>query len=322
MSSQPPPRVPGNPEMGSRDQAMRDSWAFAPGRVLDLRAPRILAIINVTPDSFSDGGASLDPAVAATRAMEAIGDGADALDIGGESTRPGAARVPAPEQIARVVPAIQAIRRAVTATLPITIDTTLAAVAWAALDAGADAINDVSAGTEDPEMLPLIARARCGIILMHRLQPPGLDRFSDQYAEPPCYGDVVAEVCAYLRMRVEACVAAGIPAERTLLDPGLGFGKTVEQNLALIRGTPRLLEKGRPVLSGLSRKSFVARAADMGPDSPTAARLPGTVGLTAAHLAAGARLLRVHDVAPIARLVRAWRASEDEGKWSGRDSNS
>lgn len=285
----------------------RDLWAYRSDRSMGLSTPRVLAIINTTPDSFSDGGLALDPCAAAERAAEAIGGGAVGVDVGGESTRPGAGAVPDHEQIRRAVPAIRAIRAAIGPGPLITIDTTLASVAEAALGAGADAVNDVSAGEDDPAMLPLVARAGCGIILMHRLLPPSADRFSDRYDQPPRYDNVVERVRAYLAARLEACGRAGIPVERTLLDPGLGFGKTVEQNLALIRGTGRLLDLGRPVLSGLSRKSFVARAAGMGPDTSPRDRIAGTLGLTMAHIGAGARLCRVHDAASAAALIGAAR---------------
>lgn len=287
----------------------RDLWAYRSDRSLALSSPRLLAIINTTPDSFSDGGLALDPDAAAEHAAQAIGAGAVGVDVGGESTRPGAQAVPDDEQIRRVVPAIRAIRAAIGPAPLMTIDTTRASVAEAALRAGADAVNDVSAGEDDPAMLALVARACCGIILMHRLRPPSSDRFSDQYDQPPRYDDVVTNVRTYLAARLEACTHAGIPLERTILDPGLGFGKAVEQNLSLIRGTPRLLELGRPVLSGLSRKSFVARAAGMGPDTHPADRLAGTLGLTMAHIATGARLCRVHDIAPAAALLSAARPS-------------
>jgi dihydropteroate synthase len=283
-------------------------WAFAPGRVLSLDRPRILAILNVTPDSFADGGQLPTPDSAADAAERAVADGADALDIGGESTRPGAAAVGEAEQIRRVVPAIRAIR-ARGVGVPITVDTTKAPVAAAALDAGADAINDVSAGTDDPAMLPLAGQRRCGLILMHRLAPPRLDRYSDQYARasaPDYPGGVVESVRRFLVDRAHAAAAAGVDPAGMLLDPGLGFGKTVEQNLELLSATPTLARLGFGIVSALSRKSFVGRVA-LARDSTPTERLPGTLGLSAMHLAAGARVFRVHDVAPHAQaLAAAW----------------
>ena len=286
-------------------------WQLGGAKAIPLDRPAIIAILNLTPDSFSDGGdlPSTESAVAAAQA--AIRDGASMLDIGGESTRPGAQRIPAQEQIRRVVPAILAIRRQSPA-IPISIDTTLAPVAQAAIDAGADAINDVAAGLEDPAMLPLAASRGVGLILMHRLRTPDRDRFSDQYAVPPEYPGaegVVGAVREFLLTRAAAAVNAGVSAACIAVDPGLGFGKTVEQNLELIRGTPRLAELGFPVLSALSRKSFAARAAGLGPETPAKARVEASLGLSVAHLYAGARLFRVHDVrAHRDALIAAWAA--------------
>lgn len=271
--------------------------------------PRLLAIVNVTPDSFSDGGRIATVEDAARQAADAVAAGAAGVDVGAESTRPGAARVAAPEQIRRAIPAIEAIRRAVGDEPVITIDTTRAEVARAALDAGADAINDVSGGTEDPDLLGLAAARGCGVILMHRLAPPPDDRYSHQYASEPEYGPggVVTAVCAHLRERLGAAASAGCDAEAVMLDPGLGFGKSVEQNLALIRETPRLLEIGRPILSGVSRKSFAARAAGLDMIAPPPTRVHASIGLSVAHLHAGARVFRVHDVAEhAAALAAAW----------------
>jgi dihydropteroate synthase len=288
-------------------------WELAPGVSISLDRPRLLAIINTTPDSFSDGGHALAPADAARRATEAVAAGADLLDIGGESTRPGAARVPDDEQIARVVPAIRAIRDAGVA-CPITIDTTRAEVADAALDAGADAINDVSGGTEDADLLPLAARRAAGIILMHRLRPPDADRYSDRYDEPPVYeGGVVRAVSGALRASLTRAIDAGVRAERVVLDPGLGFGKTVEQNLALVRGTPDLCTLGRPLLGAASRKSFVARAQDRpravgespAEPAPPGDRLEGSLGLAVVQFMLGVRLFRVHDVRAHRRALDA-----------------
>mgnify|MGYP001462184847 CR=1 FL=1 len=297
-------------------------WRIGGGRVLEVDQPRVMAILNVTPDSFSDGGelATLEDVVrAASRAVEA---GAAILDVGGESTRPGAARVSAAEQIARVVPAIRAIREAgrtlrgagdgQLAAVPISVDTTLAEVAVAALDAGADIVNDVSGGTEDPEMLRLVAERGVGMVLMHRVFAPDRDRYSTAYtgADAPIAGDVVEVVRRGLRALMERAVSAGVDARAIVLDPGLGFGKTVEQNLELIRRTGELCRMGRPVLSGISRKSFVGKVGGGGgsgaPLSPKE-RLPGTLALSVEHLRAGARVFRVHDVAEhVSVLGEAW----------------
>ncbi|MEM9559467.1 MAG: dihydropteroate synthase [Planctomycetota bacterium] len=276
-----------------------------------------MAILNVTPDSFADGGRLPTPEHALAAAQTALRHGADLLDIGGESTRPGADRIDADEQIARVVPAICAIRRA-GIEAPISIDTTRAAVARAALDAGADAINDVAAGTEDASMLGLAAERACGLILMHRAAPPQRDRYSDAYSAEPAYpAGVVEAVRTFLRARLDAALAAGVRADALLLDPGLGFGKSVKQNLELIRATGELLTLGRPVLSALSRKSFVGRVS-LGRDSEPAERLGGTLSLSALHLASGARVFRVHDPGAAGQAIRAaWACLADGAGGAG-----
>ncbi len=265
-----------------------------------------MAILNLTPDSFSDGGAYPTVDSAADAAELAAAAGADILDLGGESTRPGAARIPADEQVRRVIPALRAIRcrPGTLSTIPISIDTTLSQVAGAAIDAGANIINDVSAATEDPAILDLAARHRAGLILMHRLAPPGRDSYSDRYAEPPNYDDVVATVRAFLAERAALAQSRGVRRESIILDPGLGFGKTVEQNLELIRRTPELTALGYPVLSGISRKSFVGRAAGMQTSTP-ADRLAPSIALSVAHYFAGATIFRVHDVAPHIHALHA-----------------
>lgn len=262
-----------------------------------------MAILNLTPDSFYDGGRLMSPAVVVETASRAVQDGSDLLDLGGESTRPGAERVSMEEQIRRVVPAVEAIRRAGIDT-PISVDTTRAVVAEAALGAGADIINDVAAGTEDDGMLRLAAERGCGLILMHRLRPPDADSYSDKYEMPPEYESVVEAVRAFLSQRLEAAASAGVEPGAVLLDPGLGFGKTVKQNVELIRQTPRLLTLGRPVLSAASRKSFVGRVS-LGRDSAPSERLAGSLAATEAHYHAGARVFRVHDTAEQAALLRA-----------------
>lgn len=283
-------------------------WRLSARASVTLDQPRLMAILNVTPDSFADGGRHDDPHRALDAARRLVAEGADILDIGGESTRPGAAAVPGPEQCARVLPVIRAIRSDADKQLreiPITIDTTSSLVAEAALDSGADAVNDVSAGTASPEMLGLCASRSAGIVLMHRAVEPEKDSYSDQYAKgaapfavtPQTLVDVVA---AFFLERATAAAARGIRRDAIILDPGLGFGKTVEQNLALIEATPRLLELGFPILSGLSRKSFVGRAF-LGRDSEPSERLEGTIHFSKLHAARGAAILRIHDVAAHAR---------------------
>ncbi len=271
-------------------------------RRLDLARPILMGIVNVTPDSFSDGGRHATPDAAAELAARLASEGADLLDVGGESTRPGSVRVEASEQLRRVIPAIRAIR----ARLPsvaISIDTTLEPVARAALDAGAVAINDVAGATEDTAMLALAAERRAGLILMHRLRPPGEDSYSDRYPRPPSYEDVVLDVREFLKRQSALALRAGVAQESIILDPGLGFGKSVEHNAQLIHRTPELLSLGFPILSGLSRKSFVGRLG-LGRDSTPDERLPATLAASLEHRRRGAHLFRVHDVAAHAEAFR------------------
>jgi dihydropteroate synthase len=266
-------------------------WRLARGRSLSLDRPRVLGILNVTPDSFSDGGAYLNPAAALEQALRMIDEGADGVDVGGESTRPGARPVRPEEQIRRTVPVIRRIRAR--SDVVISIDTTSAQVAQAALEAGADAVNDVSAGRDSEAMLPLVAEREAGIILMHRLNAPLDDSYSDEYEHAPEYRDVVTQVRDFLVERAGVAIGCGVPREAIVIDPGLGFGKTVEQNYALIARTRTLVESGYPILSAASRKSFVGRAS--GVENP-AARVKGSVAVSVAQYLAGVRLFRVHDV--------------------------
>ena len=268
-------------------------WRIALDVALDLSTPQIMGILNLTPDSFSDGGLHKTLEQAVDHAERMVGEGAAMVDVGGESTRPGAERVNADEQIRRVLPVIEAIRARTD--IPISIDTTLAAVARAALDAGATIINDVSAGMEDEAMLPLAAERGCGIVLMHRRCPPGDDRWSDAYDDDPDYeGDVVASVRTWLLARADEAMQAGVHPAALCLDPGLGFGKSVRQNWQLIAGSGEFVAMGYPVLAASSRKSFIG--AVTGVDRP-AARHAGSLAVTAMQWAAGLRLFRVHDVA-------------------------
>ncbi len=294
------------------------TWRMSRSRGLPLDRPRILAILNATPDSFHEGSRVRSVDDALERAARAVDEGADALDIGGESTRPGAERVGEREQLARVLPVVRRIRGAGgrLSAVPLSIDTTLPAVAEAALVAGADAINDVSGATEHAEMLSLAASRGAGLVLMHRRLPPPEDRYSDRYEPEPASHDIVPEVRAFLEARAAAALRAGVAREAILLDPGLGFGKTVEQNLELVRRAGELLSLGFPLLSAASRKSFVGRVGlpDEAQTEPSE-RLAGSLGFSVMHLAAGARVFRVHDVAAQRQaLLAAWAI----GAWGGR----
>lgn len=267
-----------------------------------------MAILNLTPDSFSDGGSYPTVGAAVARAAAAVTEGAEILDLGGESTRPGADPVDAAEQSRRILPVLRAIRadRAFDG-VAITVDTTLAAVAEAALDAGADGVNDVSAGEDDPGMLPLVAARGAGLVLMHRLRRPAADSYSDRYVEAPVYpGGVVAGVRRFLEDRCRAAAAAGMAPGAVAVDPGLGFGKTVEQNLELVRACGRIQGAiGRPLLGAASRKSFVGVASGLGRDSEPRRRVAGSVAVALEMWRRGVRIFRVHDVREHAEALRA-----------------
>lgn len=251
-----------------------------------------MGVLNVTPDSFSDGGSFASVTQAVGRALGMIDDGACIIDVGGESTRPGAAPVSADQQIARTRPVIEQLRR--TGDVLISIDTTSSVVAEAALDGGADIINDVSAGQDDERMFTLAAQRGCGLVLMHRLTSPAQDSYSDQYAQNPTYEDVVATVCEFLVRRCEAATSLGVDHVAITIDPGLGFGKSTEHNFQLIRRTNEIVQLGFPVLSAASRKSFIGAVTEV---STPSQRVLGSTAVSVAQWLGGVRLFRVHDVA-------------------------
>ncbi len=272
---------------------MTARWSIGGSRVLSWEPglPLVMAIVNVTPDSFSDGGAHATPDAAFEFARECVAAGAAILDVGGESTRPGAASVSADEEVARVVPVIERLRALEGVT--ISVDTTKVAVARAALDAGATIVNDVSAGEGNPAMFALVAERQCGYALMHRMRLPAEDSYSDRYVQPPMDGDVVTTVREALAMRVRAAVEAGIDPSRIAVDPGLGFGKTVEQNIELMARLDEIVALGHPVLVSASRKSFLGAIAG----EPNPARLDAASATAAVAMAArGAGIVRAHDV--------------------------
>jgi dihydropteroate synthase len=284
------------------------AWYLARGRTLALEPFALMGILNVTPDSFSDGGQHLDPVAATARALAMAAEGATMVDVGGESTRPGASPVPAAEQIARVIPVIRGIRDA--SDVAISVDTTSAEVAKAALDAGADAVNDQSAGEGDPGMFPLVAERGAGLCLMHRVRPPTLDAYSHSMPASIIAGDVVKAVNDYLIHRAFHAMEAGVARPAIAVDPGLGFGKTVEQNFMLIARADELAALGFPVVFGASRKSFLGKAS--GVEVP-AERAAGSVIAAASAWSAGVRVFRVHDVAATRQALLVAKAILEAG---------
>ena len=252
-----------------------------------------MGILNVTPDSFLDGGDFSDPEAAVDRALEMVVQGADIIDIGGESTRPGAKPVSVAEEIRRTVEVIEKIRAQ--SNVFLSIDTMKAEVALRAVEAGADIINDVSAMEADDQMVEVAAQAQAGVILMHMKGLP--QTMQDQ----PDYGNVVAEVGSYLNRRVDFAEARGVARNHMVIDPGIGFGKTVEHNLDLLRGLSKLAAYGSPMLVGASRKSFIGHV--LGRDNP-AERLAGSLGVAAWSILHGVDILRVHDVIDTCDICR------------------
>jgi dihydropteroate synthase len=272
------------------------AWLLSPAR-----APLVMGVLNVTPDSFSDGGRYASTEAAVAHGVEMVADGASLIDIGGESTRPGADPVDDDQQIRRVVPVIEAlVAQQVDAIL--SIDTTRAAVAEAAIAAGAGLINDISAGTDDPAMFPLAARRRVPIILMHMQGTPKTMQVS------PTYDDVTAEVAGFLNERLIAAEIHGIEPDRILLDPGIGFGKAQPHNLELLRRLRELTVLGRPLVLGTSRKGFIGRIT--GEPEP-GRRLFGTAATVGWTIANGASIVRVHDVKPMMQVVAMVRSILD-----------
>jgi len=264
-----------------------------------------MGVINVTPDSFSDGGRHLDRARAVERGLELEAQGADILDIGGESSRPGSLPVSVEEELARALPPLEELARRARAR--ISIDTTKAAVARAALDAGATIVNDVSAGRSDPGMLPLVGERNATCVLMHMRGTP-----RDMQADP-AYADVTLEVAAFLRDRIRAAVDAGVPEARIWVDPGIGFGKRLEHNLELLARLPELRTLGRPICLGVSNKSFIAgiESAAGATASTAGGRTGGTAAAVVLGILGGATILRVHDVGTMLQAARVARAFLD-----------
>jgi dihydropteroate synthase len=276
-----------------------------------------MGVVNVTPDSFSDGGSFLDADAAIAHARTLVAEGADILDVGGESTRPGAEPVSTDEELRRVLPVLDGIAAVnwTPAHPQVSIDTSKAAVARAAIEAGAGIVNDVSALRADPAMVELLADSGAECCLMHMLgEPRTMQR-------DPRYGDVVDEVKAFLEERLSFAVHAGVREERIMLDPGIGFGKTVAHNLTLLRRLGELTALGRPLVVGTSRKSFIGRvladAAGEAEPVQAARRLPGTIATNVLALERGASVFRVHDVAPVREALAVAAATLGE-RWTAR----
>jgi dihydropteroate synthase len=282
-------------DLNSIEKPARLSWTF-PGTTWQLGDfPKIMGIVNVTPDSFSDGGRYLDAGAAAEQVAELFANGADIVDIGGESTRPGAATIAADEEMRRVLPVIERVAK--TNAGPISIDTAKAEIARRAIDSGAVIVNDISGLTFDPQMASVCARANAGVVCMHMQGTPATMQID------PKYDDVVAEIRAYLAFRLEALEDAGILRERIVLDPGIGFGKMAEHNLTLLQNVGRLRSLGRPVLVGHSRKRFLGKLLGRQIDE----LLAGTLGVSLALAVKGVDLLRVHDVRAVCDALAAFR---------------
>ena len=256
------------------------------------RRTAVMGVLNVTPDSFYDGGRRSEAAQAIADGIAMAASGADIIDVGGESTRPGAAEVSEAEELSRVLPVIRGLRTEIAS--PISIDTYKAAVAQAALDAGADIVNDVSALRLDGKMISLVAREKVPVVLMHMQGTPRTMQTD------PRYDDVVRDVRDFLAAQLYEAMDGGIAADSIILDPGIGFGKTIEHNLELLRGLPVLAALGQPLLVGVSRKAFIGRILNLGPDQ----RLEGSLAAGVAAVLAGANILRVHDVGETSRAVR------------------
>jgi dihydropteroate synthase len=250
--------------------------------------PKLMGVVNVTPDSFSDGGLYLDPERAIAHGEELVRDGAEILDVGGESTRPGAEEVSAEEELRRVEPVVEGL-----AGVTVSIDTSKLAVAEAALDAGAEIVNDVTALRGDPEIGALCADRGAGLVLMHMQGSPRTMQ------EDPVYEDVVDDVKAFLAERMEAAVSAGVDEQRIWLDPGIGFGKTVDHNLELLARIGELRDLGQPLVVGTSRKSFIGKL----DGSEASERLGGTIASSVLAAVEGADVLRVHDVSEVRQAM-------------------
>jgi dihydropteroate synthase len=280
-----------------------------PDRVLRIGArPLVMGIVNVTPDSFSDGGRYFSPEAAIRHGLELIEQGADLLDIGGESTRPGSAPVPVEEELARVLPVVAGL--AARTGVPLSVDTSKAEVARRCLEAGAHIVNDVTALTGDPDMPEVVSVRGAGVVLMHMQGTPATMQIN------PSYRDVVADIAQFFEERLQAAAAAGIARERVVLDPGIGFGKKVAHNLAILARLHEYQRLGRPVCLGVSRKGFLGKVLDR----PVDQRLAGSLAAVCAALCRRAvQVVRVHDVAETCDAVTVVTAIGESAEKSGAD---
>lgn len=281
--------------MPRRQQAVLQCGRFE----LSLDRPLLMGIVNLTPDSFSDGGRHLDPRAAIDAGLAMVEQGADILDLGAESTRPGAATVEPAEEIRRLLPVIEGLSAC---GVPLSVDTRKPEVMREVLAAGADMINDI-AGFATPAAIAAVAASRCGLCVMHMQGKPGTMQ------QAPAYEDVVAEVQDWLRERVVALGAAGVEATRIVLDPGIGFGKTVDHNLQLLEALDEFAVFGMPLLIGVSRKSLIGALTGR----PVDGRLAGSLAAALAAVARGAKIVRVHDVPETRDALRVWQAIEEAG---------
>lgn len=280
-----------------RYAARAKSWKLRTRELVCPKRPLLMGIVNVTPDSFSDGGQFLETKAAVDQALQLAADGADILDIGGESTRPYSNPVPADEELRRVLPVLEAIRKQTN--VPLSIDTSKARVAAAAMAAGAEIINDITGLQGDPDMLQVALEYEAGVCVMHMQGTP------QTMQDNPSYQDVVSDVFQFLRQRRDALLAAGMEPGRICLDPGIGFGKTHQHNLTLAANSYRFHELGCPLLVGHSRKGFIAKVIG----DKEVSRTPGTIGVSISLALQGVQILRVHDVAAVRQAILLFEAT-------------
>jgi len=298
--SSPPRKASLNKRRAALSLKQTGVWHCGSYRLNYARRPLIMGVLNITPDSFSDGGAFFDPDKAVEQALRMEAEGADLIDVGGESTRPGAEPVSVEEEIRRVVPVVERLAKRLA--VPISVDTTKSEVARRAVEAGASIINDVSGLKRDPKMLAIAASSRSGLVIMHAKGTP------QTMQRRPRYHDLIGEIHQFLSEQIKAAIAHRIPGNRIAADPGIGFGKTANHNLKILHRLGEFADLGVPLLVGPSRKSFIGRILDL----PPSERLEGTAAAAAIAVLQGARIIRVHDIEPLVRVVRVAEAIREE----------